>query len=89
MVKEKVAFEQELRGYKFIATYLTEPKGEALIEITKGGRVVRSFLLPAYKVWNVSAHAEDIVDGLEKESDEGLRVAGSDGLCGNSCASPR
>jgi hypothetical protein len=83
IVKDEVAFEHECRGYEFKATYLHEPKGNALIEITKDGETVREFQFPAYKIWNIAAHADDIVDGLEQESDSGLRVAGSDGLGGN------
>ena len=83
LVIEKVAFEGDKRGYHFKATYLEEPKGEALIEISKGDKIVRAFLFPAYKIWNISAHADDIIDGLEKESDQGLLVAGSNGLGGN------
>ena len=84
IVKEKVAFDGETRGYRFKATYLIEPKGDALIEIFKGEELKKEFLFPSYKIWNISAHADDIIDGLEKESDEGLRIAGSDGLGGNS-----
>ena len=84
LILEKVAaFEGETRGYKFKATYLKKPKGGALIEISKGDKMIREFLLPAYKIYNIAAHANDIVDGLEKESDEGLYIAGSNGLGGN------
>jgi hypothetical protein len=80
LVIEKVAFEGEKRGYYFKATYLEQPKGEALIEISKEGKIVREFLFPAYKIWNISAHADDIINGLEQGSDEGLFVAGSNGF---------
>ena len=80
---EKVAFEGEKRGYYFKATYLKEPKGEALIEISKSGKMVREFLFPAYKIWNISAHADDIINGLEQENDSGLYKAGSTGLGSN------
>lgn len=80
---EKLAFEHEHRGYMFRATYLMQPKGDALIEIIKAGHVVKEFLFPAYKVWNIAAHADDIVNGLEQDNDSGLRIAGSDGLGGN------
>ena len=84
LVIEKVAFEGDKRGYHFKATYLLEPKGEALIEISKDNKMVKEFLFPAYKIYNISAHADDIVDGLEKESEKGLLIAGSNGLGGNS-----
>lgn len=80
---EKVAFEGEKRGYYFKATYLEEPKGEALIEISKAGKMIREFIFHAYKIYNISAHADDIIDGLEKENDEGLLIAGSNGLGGD------
>lgn len=84
IVIEKVAYEFTHKDYTFTATYLTEPKGDALIEIKKNGVMVKEFLFPAYKIYNISAHAADIVDGLERESDIGLRIAGSNGLGGNS-----
>jgi hypothetical protein len=68
------------RGYNFKATYLLEPKGEALIEISKDGKIVKEFLFPAYKIYNISAHADDIVDGLEKDNESGLIMAGSTGF---------
>lgn len=83
LIIEQVAYEGDKRGYKFKASYLKEPSGEALIEISKDGKIVREFLFPAYKIWNIAAHADDIVDGLEKENDSGLYIAGSDGLGGN------
>lgn len=83
IVKEKVAFEGEKRGYYFKATYLTEPKGDALIEISKGTEMIKEFLFPAYKIWNISAHADDIIDSLENQNDSGFKIAGSDGLGGN------
>ena len=82
---DKVAFKRDkpLRGYMFEAWYLHEPKGSALIRISKDDKVVKEFLFPAYKIWNIAAHENDIIDGLEKESDAGLYVAGSTGLGGN------
>jgi hypothetical protein len=61
LVIEKVAFEGEKRGYKFKATYLTEPKGEALIEISKDDKIVKEFLFPSYKIWNISAHEKKVM----------------------------
>ena len=83
VVIEKVAFEtHEIKGHKITAWYLEQPKGDALIKITKGDDVVQEFLYPAYKIWNLSAHAAEIIDGLLNKDDEGLRHAGSDGLGG-------
>ena len=83
VVIDKKAFEGEEKGYVFSGYYLHEPKGDALIEIKKDNKIIKEFLFPAYKIWNIPAHAKDIVEGLEKESEEGLLIAGSDGLGGN------
>ncbi len=86
IIKEKEAFNGITDGYNFIGTFLSGPEGDAgnaLIEIKKDGKLVKEFLFPAYKIWNIAAHAQDIVDGLKKDSDSGLYVAGSDGLGGN------
>ena len=65
MIRDKVAFDHVHRGFRFVATYLIKPKGEALIEIGKDGEPVKSVLWPAYKIWNIPAHADDIVTDLE------------------------
>ena len=83
IIKEKIAHKGNHRGYTFTATYLTEPAGEALIEIHKGKELIREFSFPAYKIFNIAAHAEDIVNGLERDSDSGLYIAGSTGLGGS------
>jgi hypothetical protein len=79
IVREKVAFEVEARGLKFTATYLSVPNGDALIEITRDGQMVRSLLWPAYKIWNIAAHAEHIAADME----DGLLTAGATGFGGN------
>jgi len=84
IIKDKEAFKDVTDGYEFIATYLTDPKADALVEIKKDGELVKEFLFPAYKIWNIAAHAQDIVDGLKMGNASGLRMAGSDGLGGNS-----
>lgn len=61
--------------------------GDARVFIKRGGAVVREFLYPAYKVWNLAAHYDEIIDGEIERSDEGLRAAGTDLLGG--CVMPR
>lgn len=78
---DKLAFELEEDGFHIMAHYLHEPEGHAVVDIRKDGKVIRSFLWPAYKIWNIAAHASDIISDLQ----EGLAVAGSDGL-GGGCA---
>ena len=87
IVLDKIAFEGDEGGYHFKGTYLKEPRGESLIEISKDGQMVREFLFPGYKIWNIAAHAKDIVSGLIQNNDNGLRIAGSDGLGGNAYSS--
>jgi hypothetical protein len=65
------------KGYRFKSS--ERDKGGSLIEISKDGVVLKSFLFPSYKIWNIPAHADDIIVDLES----GLRIAGSDGLGGN------
>lgn len=84
-VVEKVAFESQApdRGYTVKASYLMPPHaGDALIEIFKDGQPLRSFLFPAYKIWNIAAHFSDIVDGEIVKSARGYEMAAWDGISG-------
>lgn len=83
MEREKTAFEIEAGGYTFRATYLNDGSGAARVEIEKDGAAVKEFLFPAYKIFNIAAHADDIAAGLDEDSERGLYAAGSDGLGGN------
>ena len=80
---QQVAYDKNIKEYRFKATYLKEPKGNALIEISKGDTIVKECLFPAYKIYNIIAHAYDIIEGLENKNDNGLYIAGSTGLGGN------
>jgi len=79
VIRDTVAFETEARGLKFVATYLTAPKDKALIEISRDGQMVKSLLWPAYKVWNIAAHADDVAADIE----DGLTTAGAVGFGAN------
>jgi hypothetical protein len=80
---DKLAFESpEDRGYKVKASYLTEPKGSALVEIFKDGELLREFLFPDYKIWNIAAHFPDIVAGEIEGNARGYRMASWDGISG-------
>ena len=50
------------RGFVFRAIDIPNSQGEALIEVERDGEIIRSFTFPAYKVWNIPAHAHDIID---------------------------
>ncbi len=83
IVVDKLAFETtEIKGHRICAWYLKEPKADALVKIMKGDDVVQEFLYAGYKIWNLSAHADEIIESLLAQNDEGLRHAGSDGLGG-------
>lgn len=81
---EKVAYdtsEQPDRGYHVRASYLKAPNnGDALIEIFKDGQLLRHFLFPAYKIYNIVAHFSDIVDGELENSGSGYSMAASTGI---------
>ena len=82
---DKIAFEskQPDRGYTARASYLKPPyNGNALIEILKDGKPLRSFMFPAYKIWNIAAHFSDIVDGEIENNAHGYEMAAWDGISG-------
>jgi hypothetical protein len=81
-VIEKVAFESEVpeRGFTVKASYLSEPKGDALVEIFQNGEPYKRFLFPAYKIWNISAHFSDIVDSEIEGNNAGYDIAGWTGF---------
>lgn len=81
--KSEPVFEVDDRGYKARAWYLKDTaasKGDALVAIYRGEELLRSFLFPAYKIWNISAHFRDIVDGELENSDHGYRMAAWTGI---------
>ena len=83
--KHKPIFDIKDRGFRVRAWYLKEKlngiQSNALVKITKNdGKLYRRFKWPAYKIFNIAAHFQDIVDGeLEKTNDKlsGYRIAGS------------
>lgn len=85
--QEEPQFDIDNRGFNVKAWYLrnTEAsKGDALIEVRYGDKVIRRFLFSSYKIWNIAAHFDDIVSGeLSKDDQErGYRIAASTGLEG-------
>jgi hypothetical protein len=79
---EKIAFESKTpdRGFTVKASYLTEPKGDALIEIFRDGTPYRRFLYPAYKIWNIAAHFDEIVTSEIDGNFNGYDAAGWTGF---------
>ena len=71
------------RGFIFRAWDLPDSKGDALIEVERNKKIIKTFIFPAYKVWNIAAHSNDIIQSELNKNDEGYFMAGSDGLGGN------
>ena len=46
--------------------------------------MIRSFIFPAYKIYNIAAHFSDVVDGelSKNDKDRGYTIAASNGLGG-------
>lgn len=77
------------RGYTVRASYLKPPRnGDALIEIHKDGQLVREFIYPAYRIWNIAAHFSEIVDGEIANHDGGYRAANWNGITPTGPAQP-
>ena len=87
MKVEKIAFEGPKvpdRGYTIRASYLCQPnEGDALVEIFKDSKPLRCFTFPAYKIWNLSAHFEEIVESEISNNIDGYANAASTGLGGS------
>ena len=78
------------RGYTVRASFLQEPhKRDALVEIFKNQQLIRRFLFPAYKVWNIAAHFNDIVDGELESNNQGYEKAAWDGIQGTTVFYPK
>jgi len=88
--EEKLQFDISDRGFNVKAWYLKdipESKGDALIEIRKGDILLREFVYPGYKIWNIAAHFGDIVTSELNKDTNGYKAAGSTGL--GSCVMPQ
>jgi len=81
-MKRKLVFDITDRGYRIRAWYQEEKNPEAIVQIDKDGETLRLFTFPAYKIWNLSAHFSDIVNGELRKSNAGYAMAASDGLGG-------
>ena len=63
---EKVAYDTASapdRGYSVRAIYLGDSQ-DARIEISKDGAICRTFLYPAYRIYNIAAHFDEYVDQI-------------------------
>ena len=83
-------FDIKDRGYNVKAWYLKDTensKGDSLVEITKEGKIIKSFIYPSYKIYNIAAHFKDIIDSEIENNNIGYQIAGSNGLGG--CVMPQ
>lgn len=81
---------EDYKGYNVKCwSSVTDPHKDVLIEILKDGVIIREFLCPAYKQYNVQAHFEDIVDGEIENSDSGYRAAFWNGISGATILLPK
>jgi hypothetical protein len=88
--RKKPEFNISDSGYNVKAWYLKDTdteKGDALIEIKKDGSIIRKFIFPGYKIWNIAAHFHNIINSEEEKNTEGYQIACSDGLGG--CVMPK
>lgn len=84
MKKDKLIYETKPdRGFVFRCFDLPGSKSDSLIEVERDGKIVKSFPFPVYKVWNIPAHADDIIRSELAKNHDGYFIAGSDGLGGN------
>lgn len=84
-MSEKLAFKVEHKGFTAEAFWGAGP--DARVVVTRDGQPYKEFTYPAYKIFNIQAHWQDIVEGELCGSDEGYRQAGSDFLGG--CVMPK
>jgi hypothetical protein len=77
------------RGYTVKASYLKPPHNlDALIQVFRDGQEVRSFLFPAYKIWNIAAHFSDIVDSEIAKNADGYKAAAWNEITGATFIAP-
>ena len=62
MDKGKLIYETKPdRGFIFRCWDLPNSKGDAIIQVERDEKIIKEFIFPAYKVWNIPAHADDII----------------------------
>lgn len=83
----RLAFQSDIyRDLSIQAYYIDAVTGTALVQIMQGSKVVREFHYPSYKIWNLEAHAQEILDSELNADNHGYEMAGADLLGG--CVMP-
>ena len=82
LTNEKLAFtlDNDYKGFNIRAYW--GDGCDARIELIRDGKIYKEFSYPAYKIFNLAAHFDEIVDGELENSNSGYAIAGSDGLGG-------
>lgn len=75
----KIIFSGIKRDFLFQAWHLTDKSGDALVQIWHRGYCME-FLWPAYKIWNITAHADDIINSILANNMEGFNMAAWNGI---------
>ena len=78
-------FDLDDRGFNVKAWYvenIEDSKGDALVELSYNGEIVKELIFPAYKIYNIAAHFSDIVDSEINNDERGYAIAASNGLGG-------
>ena len=60
LTDEKLAFERTYRGFTVKAFWGKEPN--ARIEFMKEGQPYKTIEYPSYRIFNIAAHFEDMID---------------------------
>jgi len=79
----KELFNIDDRKFNLKAWYLKDTeteKGDALIRLTREDGSFKEMIYPAYKIWNIAAHSQDIIDSEINGDVQGYLIAGSTGL---------
>ena len=81
----KELFSIDDRGFNIKAWYLKDTEteqGDALIRITRKDGLFKEAVYPAYKIYNIAAHSDDIITSEINGDQRGYLIAGSTGLGG-------
>jgi len=81
----KELFSIDDRGFNIKAWYLKDTEteqGDALIRITRKDGLFKEAVYPAYKIYNIAAHSDDIITSEINGDQRGYLIAGLTGLGG-------
>jgi len=71
---EMCCFVISIDNYEVSGYYLKEGT-DALFRVKRDGVMIREGFIAAYKIFNICAHAQDIIDGEKAKSVSGYEIA--------------